>query len=285
MAKMNDDDYPTTGHEWDGIREYDKPMPAWWLWCFYATIAFSAVYVVLYPAFPGLSDSSKGMLGYTSRAAVEADIERFDAQNADLVARIETTDLQGIIDDPELFQFASSGGAAIFRNNCSQCHGAGAGGTLGAYPNLLDDDWLWGGTVEDIHQTISHGVRWEQDWDTRISEMPAFGDGLLDPDTIAAVASYVVSLSGREATGDLALGTETFDYECSACHGVDGTGDQFVGAPNLTDAIWLYGGSAQEIVETVTFSRAGAMPAWSGRLSEAEIKQVSVYVHALGGGE
>ncbi|MEL6583958.1 MAG: cytochrome-c oxidase, cbb3-type subunit III, partial [Pseudomonadota bacterium] len=234
----------------------------------------------------GITESTRGMLGYTTRGEVEADIARFDAQNAHLIERVEQSSLQGIIDDPELLHFATAGGASIFRNNCSQCHGAGAGGTLGAYPSLLDDDWLWGGSVEDIHQTISHGIRWEEDWDTRLSMMPAFGsDEILNPDDIVAVAAYVMSLSGRAVEGDLALGGEIFQLECSACHGADGRGDQMLGAPNLTDSIWLYGNTAEEVIQTVSTSRAGVMPAWIERLSTAELKQVAIYVHSLGGGQ
>lgn len=286
MAKQNDDDYPTTGHDWDGIREYDKPMPAWWLWTFYATILFAVGYMIAYPAWPLITTNTKGLLGYTTRDAVEADLAAWEAQNADLVAEIEATELSAILEDDTLLRFANAGGAAVYRNNCSTCRGAGAGGTLGAYPSLLDDDWLWGGTVEDINQTIAHGVRWDADWDTRLSQMPTFGmDELLPPEDIDAVAAYVLSLSGIEAEGDLAKGAEIFDLECSACHGAQGMGDPFLGAPNLTDAIWLYGGTKEEVVHTINTAPAGVMPARVGRLTDAEIKQVAIYVHQLGGGE
>lgn len=284
MAKKPDDDYPTTGHEWDGIREYDKPMPRWWVWSFYATIVFAIAYCIAYPAWPGLTGATPGVLGYSSRAEVAKDIANYDAQNDGLVTRINETELAAILDDPELLQFANAGGAAVFRNNCSQCHGAGAAGALGYYPNLLDDDWLWGGEVEQIHLTIAHGIRWEQDWDTRLSMMPAFGvDEILNEDEISAVSDYVMSLSTTPAVGS--LGEGLFLDNCAACHMDSGMGEVELGAPNLTDAIWLYGGSKEAIVETVTYSRAGIMPSWAGRLTDAQIKQVAVYVHSLGGGQ
>ncbi|MGB0496988.1 MAG: cytochrome-c oxidase, cbb3-type subunit III [Rubricella sp.] len=286
MAKKDIEDYPTTGHEWDGIREYDKPMPAWWLWTFYATIAFSVVYTVLYPAWPGITGSTAGVLGYSSRAAVAADIEEYEMRNAGLIERINATEVGAIADDPELLQFAVNGGAAVFRTNCAQCHGAGAQGLPGGYPNLLDDAWLWGGTVEDIHQTIAHGVRWEQDWDTRLSQMPAFGEmEMLTSEEIDAVATYVRSLSGQVEVAAGHPGEQLYLDNCASCHMDSGMGDTFVGAPDLTDQIWLYGGDQDSIVETIMYSRAGVMPSWTDRLSQAEIKQVAVYVHQLGGGQ
>ncbi|MBB5516414.1 cytochrome c oxidase cbb3-type subunit 3 [Rubricella aquisinus] len=284
MAKRDDDDYPTTGHEWDGIREYDKPMPRWWVWCFYATIVFAIGYTIAYPAWPGITGATQGVLGYSTRGAVAEDIARYEAQNAGLISQINETELSTILETPELLQFANAGGAAVFRNNCSQCHGAGAAGAMGYYPNLLDDDWLWGGEVEQIHQTIAHGIRWDEDWDTRLSMMPAFGvDGILNDAEIEAVADYVISLSSSPAAGT--LGETLYLDNCAACHMDNGMGEVELGAPNLTDAIWLYGGDKASVVETITYSRAGVMPAWADRLSEAEVKQVAVYVHSLGGGQ
>jgi cytochrome c oxidase cbb3-type subunit 3 len=284
MAKRDDDDYPTTGHEWDGIREYDKPMPRWWVWCFYGTIVFAIGYTIAYPAWPGITGATQGLLGYSTRGAVAEDIARYEEQNAGLIAQINENELSTIIETPELLQFANAGGAAVFRNNCSQCHGAGAAGALGYYPNLLDDDWLWGGEVEQIHQTIAHGIRWDEDWDTRLSMMPAFGvDGILNDEEIDAVADYVLSLSSSPATGS--LGETLYLDNCAACHMDSGKGEVELGAPNLTDAIWLYGGDKASVIETITYSRAGVMPAWANRLTEAEVKQVAVYVHSLGGGQ
>jgi cytochrome c oxidase cbb3-type subunit 3 len=191
--------------------------------------------------------------------------------------------MEEIAADADLAQFARAGGAAVFRTNCSQCHGSGATGSKG-YPNLQDDDWLWGGTAEDIRLSIAHGIRFEEDEDTRLSEMPAFGrDEILTREEIAAVADHVLSLSGQ--AGATEEGRTIFADNCGACHGENGEGEQALGAPNLGNAIWLYGGDRDTVIATITNSRAGVMPAWAHRLSEAQIKQVALYVHGLGGGD
>jgi cytochrome c oxidase cbb3-type subunit 3 len=197
-------------------------------------------------------------------------------------------DLAEITADPELLQFANSAGAAVFRTNCSQCHGSGAAGVQATgYPNLLDDDWLWGGAMEDIHATITHGIRNTTDDDARYSMMPAFGvDGLLEAPQIDAVVQHVLAISGQDHDAALAAeGATVFAENCAACHMDDGTGDRTQGAPNLTDAIWLYGGSVDDLTYTVNNARFGVMPNWNQRLSEADIRSVAVYVHGLGGGE
>jgi cytochrome c oxidase cbb3-type subunit 3 len=175
-----------------------------------------------------------------------------------------------------------AGGQSVFGDNCAACHGSAAQGSPG-YPNLADDDWLWGGTLDEIHTTIQHGIRAGDD-DTRESDMPAFGhEDVLENAEIEQVVEYVMSLSG---SGDAkAADQEIFADNCAACHGDDGKGLPEVGAPNLTDAIWLYGGSREAVTETVTASRHGVMPAWSGVLDDAQIKQLALYVHSLGGGE
>lgn len=282
-------DPTTTGHSWDGIEEFNNPMPRWWLWTFYACIVFALGYTVAYPAWPMISRATPGILGASTRADVASEIQRFSDANGPIRARLEEADLTAIAADPELNQFATSAGAAVFRTNCSQCHGSGAAGVQGqGYPNLLDDDWLWGGSIEEIHTTITHGIRNEDDPDARYSEMPAFGrDGLLERAQIAAVSNYVMTLSGEEPQ-DASLveeGATVFADNCAACHAEDGTGDRMQGAPNLTDAIWLYGGDYDTIHETVTNARFGVMPNWNARLSEAEIRAVATYVHGLGGGE
>jgi len=274
----------TTGHEWDGIKELDTPMPRWWLWTFYATIVWGVGYMIMMPAWPLISGATPGLLGYSSRANVTAELGQVAAGNAPLNTRLVEADLDAIADDPELLRFATAGGGAVFRNHCSQCHGAGGGGALGGYPNLVDDDWLWGGTVEDIHQTLLHGIRYEADPDTRFSQMPAFGD-ILEEEQILGLVEYVRSLSGLDHDEAAAAAqAEAFIDNCSACHGEDGKGMRDQGAPNLTDGIWLYGGEGA-IEHTIRYSRYGVMPAFSNRLSEADIRKVSVYVHALGGGE
>lgn len=277
----------TTGHEWDGIRELDTPMPRWWLWTFYATIVWAVIYMILFPAWPLINGATPGLLGYSSRAEVAAEVARAREANAALDARLLQTDLAAVEKDPELLQFAVAGGGAIFRNSCSQCHGAGGQGALGGYPNLLDDDWLWGGTVDAIHQTILNGVRYEQDPDTRFSQMPAFGE-ILEPAQIDGLVQYVLSLSGAEHDATLAEGArQDFMDNCAACHGEDGRGMQDMGAPNLADAIWLYGGDPATIRETITKARFGIMPSFSfgNRLRPEDISKVAIYVHNLGGGQ
>lgn len=275
----------TTGHEWDGIRELDTPMPRWWLMTLYATIVWGVVYTILMPAWPLVNRATPGLLGYSSREEVARDIAAAQEANAPLDARLMATDIAAATEDPELIAYATAGGGAIFRNNCAQCHGAGAAGVVGGYPNLLDDDWLWGGAPADIEQTITHGIRYEQDDDTRFSEMPAFGE-ILGDDEISQVVAYVLSLSGADHDAGAAQAGETvFLDNCAACHGDDGTGMLDFGAPNLTDSIWLYGGAPETIEETVRQSRRGIMPSFQGRLDADDIRKAAIYVHSLGGGQ
>lgn len=275
----------TTGHEWDGLQEYNNPLPRWWVWIFYATIVWGIWYTIAYPAWPGIKEATSGYMGWSTRANVAEAIAEAEAANAEINEKLASVELTAIQTDPELQGYATSAGAAVFRTWCAQCHGAGAAGAKG-YPNLQDDAWLWGGTMEDIHYTVAHGIRNEEDPDARYSEMPAFGD-ILDEEQIAQVSNYVMQLSGQTPQDAAAAkaGEEVYLDNCAACHMDDGSGDVFQGAPNLSDAIWLYGGDYDTIVETVTYSRYGVMPPWSDRLSEAEIRAVSAYVHQLGGGE
>ncbi|MEM9043621.1 MAG: cytochrome-c oxidase, cbb3-type subunit III [Pseudomonadota bacterium] len=273
----------TTQHEWDGIQELDTPLPRWWLWTFYMTIVWGIAYTIAYPAWPLVSQATGGLLGYASRAEVAKSIEDQMAANADISQRITEMEIASIAADAELDSFARSGGAAIFRTNCSQCHGAGAAGARG-YPNLVDDDWLWGGDHDAIAFTVRHGIRWEEDDDTRYSQMPAFGrDELLTKDEIASVADHVLSLSGKAEPSE--LGAALYNDNCAVCHGDQGLGDQEQGSPNLADAIWLYGEERDTVIESISNARFGVMPSWNTRLTEAEIRQVTHYVHSLGGGE
>lgn len=277
----------TTGHEWDGIEELNNPLPRWWLWTFYLTIIWGIAYTVAYPAWPLIKGATPGLLGYSSRAEVAADIAAVNAENAPLNDKIVSLDLAAIAGDPDVGDYAVSAGGAVFRTFCIQCHGSGAAGAPG-YPNLRDDDWLWGGDIEAIYTTISHGIRATEDEDTRSSDMPAFGDDYLSPDEIDQAAQFVLSMSGRATDQTLVdAGAVVYEENCSGCHAEDGTGDIYVGAPDLADALWLFGGDLASITNTITNSRGGVMPAWSteGRLNEAQIRQVSVYVHGLGGGE
>ncbi|MCE8006065.1 cytochrome-c oxidase, cbb3-type subunit III [Aestuariivita sp.] len=278
-------DPETTGHSWDGIEEFNNPLPKWWVWVFYATIVWGIGYTIAYPAWPLVNQATAGLLGYSTRGEVAEDIAEFEAQNAEINARLEGVELASIGDDPEIYSFAVSSGEAVFRTWCAQCHGSGAAGAVG-YPNLLDDDWLWGGDMEAIHYTISHGIRNEEDFDAHYSEMPAFGE-LLEPEEIVQVVNYVQVLSGGQAAdpSQVEAGEVVYLDQCSACHGEAGEGDIFQGAPNLSDAIWLYGGDYETLMETVTYSRFGVMPPWQTRLTEAQIRAVTAYVHQLGGGE
>jgi cytochrome c oxidase cbb3-type subunit 3 len=291
---LQEGDPNTTGHIWDGIKEFDNPMPRWWLWTFYATIIWAIGYTIAYPAWPMINGATAGLLGYSTRGEVAEDIAAVEAANAPILVRMSEVDLAAITPDanPDLYDYAINGGQAIFASWCSQCHGSGAAGVQASgYPNLLDDDWLWGGTIAEIHTTISHGIRNEDDPAAHWSQMTAF-DEILTDEEVAAVVQYVRNMSGQDADMTLAAaGEEVFLNNCAACHTDAGTGDQFLGAPNLTDAIWLYGGSEAAIEHTVRYSRFGVMPPWSaeasgtGRLSEAEVRAVSVYVHSLGGGQ
>lgn len=276
----------TTGHEWDGLRELNTPLPRWWLWTFYATIIWAIAYWVVYPAWPLISSSTQGVLGWHSRTAVESDLAALKASRGPMVAKLATTPVAGIINDPQLLDFARAQGRVAFGDNCAPCHGAGGGGAKG-YPNLNDDDWLWGGKLAAIEQTIRHGSR-SGDPKDHEGNMPAFGrEGILKPDQISAVASYVRSLSGlpTEKGIDLALGKKVFADNCAVCHGPEGKGNRQVGAPNLTDHIWLYAPDKATIMQGIRNGRGGEMPAWQGRLSDPIIKALTVYVYTFGGGE
>jgi len=281
-------DRPTTGHSWDGIEEFDNPMPRWWLWTFYLTIFWAVIYMIFYPAWPLINSATTGILGYSTRGEVAAEIARIDAENQVWYDRLMETDLAAITDDDELNRFAVNAGAAVFRAQCSQCHGAGAAGVqAGGFPNLLDDEWMWGGTIEDIETTVAYGIRNEEFQDARWSEMPAFGrDELLTGEEIDQVVNHVLSISGQEYDAALAeAGAEVYDFNCSSCHGVGGEGDIFVGAPALSNAIWLYGGDEATIRESVQNGLFGIMPGFSERLPEAQVRAVAAYIHQSGGGQ
>jgi len=293
---MSDDAHPlvdahtgrsTTGHEWDGIRELNTPLPRWWLWTFYACILFAFGYWIAYPAWPLVNGSTEGVLGWHSRALVVKDLAELKSRRAPMDAKLAAASLDAIEKTPELLGFARAEGSAVFANNCSPCHGAGGQGSRG-FPNLNADRWLWGGTLAEIQTTITHGVRWDADADTHASMMPSFGrDGTLKPAEMLATANFVRSLSGlpTDPGADLALGKRTFADNCSPCHGEKGKGNKDMGAPNLTTKIWLYGSDTAAIVNRITNGGGGVMPAWQGKLSPVEIKAVTVFVHSLGGGQ
>lgn len=275
----------TTGHEWDGIKELNTPLPRWWLWTFYACIVWSVLYWIAYPAWPLVSTYTSGLLGYSSRANVAADMAALQALRGEKGAMLAKADLADIEKDPSLLAFARAQGRAAFGDNCAPCHGSGATGSKG-YPNLNDDDWLWGGTVADVHQTIQYGIR-SGHAQARENQMPAFGkDGTLKKDQIVQVANYARSLAGLPVPQgvDIAAGKALFADNCAVCHGDEGKGNPELGAPNLTDRIWLYGSDEASVIETITNSRNGVMPAWSDRLDPVTVKALAVYVHTLGGG-
>lgn len=278
----------TTGHSWDGIEELNNPLPRWWVWVFYLTIIWGIWYSIAYPAWPMFKTATQGYLGYDNRQAVAAEIKVFDDANADIKAKLIAAPLDGISGDDTLNQYATSAGAAVFKTWCAQCHGSGAAGVQGkGYPNLTDNDWLWGGDIEAIHTTITHGIRNTTDADARYSEMPKFGtDELLDDTQISQVVEYVLQISSQDHDAALAAeGMTVFTDNCAACHMEDGSGDRAQGAPALNDAIWLYGGDRATISTSVHGARFGVMPAWAERLSEDEVRAVATYVHSLGGGE
>ena len=276
----------TVGHEWDGIEELNNPLPRWWLWTFYASIVFAVGYCVVYPAIPMVNKGTDGMWKWSSRGALAAETAAADKSRAGVLAAIAATPIDQLPANPQLMQAAVAGGKAAFRVNCVQCHGAGAAGSKG-YPNLNDDDWLWGGDLATLETTITHGIRFPGDDQTRQSQMPSFGrDGILPAAQVADVTSYVRSLSGKEAGGAAAQrGAAIFAANCAVCHGPDAKGGRQFGAPNLADAIWLYGASHDEVAASVTNAHAGVMPAWGHRLDPVTIKMLAAYVHSLGGGE
>lgn len=276
----------TTGHEWDGIKELNTPLPRWWILTFYACIVWAIGYWIVYPAWPMVSGYTSGVLHYSSRADVAVELANLEKIRGAKMVTLGAASLADIEKDPALLALARARGKSVFGDNCAPCHGSGAAGAKG-FPNLNDDDWLWGGTLDQIMQSIEFGAR-SGHAKTHDSAMLAFGrDGMLKSDQIVTVANYVRSLSGLPTRPgyDPVAGRQIFVENCVSCHGDAGKGNQEVGAPNLTDKIWLYGGDEATIIETVTNGRGGVMPAWTGRLDPSTIKAMAVYVHSLGGGQ
>lgn len=276
----------TTGHEWDGIRELNTPLPRWWLWVFYATVVWAVGYWIAMPAWPYFTGFTKGVLGYSSRADVEAKIAAAEKAQGGLNREIANSTLEQIRTDPKLLEFAIAGGRSAFRVNCTQCHGSGAQGAPG-YPNLNDDIWLWGGRLQDIAFTITHGVRNTTDEDARVSDMPAFlKDDILTKQQVDDVVEYVLSLNKRSTDAKAAArGKAIFAENCAVCHKEDASGNPEVGAPPLKNDIWLYGGDRETLTQTVSFARRGVMPAWGQHLDPTTIKKLAIYVYSLGGGK
>jgi cytochrome c oxidase cbb3-type subunit 3 len=274
----------TTGHEWDGVKELNTPLPKWWLYLLYATIAWSAVYFLLYPSIPGISGYFHGVLRYSQRDAVDADVRAVAAQRASTMDKVKVLSFEEIRKDPQLMAAADTAGRIAFANNCQPCHGAGGGGRPG-YPALAAGAWIWGGSLDAIQQTIAYGVRSGDD-KAREAQMLRFGvDGILKPEQIQQVADYVMTLYGKPTGRDVTAGQKLFADNCAICHGEAGQGDREKGAPRLASRVHLYGDSRDTVVSQVTSPRMGVMPAWHTRLDEATIKSLALYVHSLGGGE
>ena len=294
-------DVGTTGHSWDGIQELNNPLPRWWVWTFYVTILFSLGYVIAFPAWPMITRATQGVIGTNQRLNVAADIETWNDKNAPIREKLVAADVNAIPNDPALRDFAVNAGRAVFNTNCIQCHmREGQGNRQGGYPTLSDNDWLYGGGMEAIILTITHGVRNTTDPDARNVGffMPAWSEksepgamkdaatAQLTDEQVSQVVNYVLDMSGQTADATkAAAGAAIFAENCVACHGEDGKGNRDMGSPNLTDAIWVYGGDEAGLTQTLVVGRGGVMPAWGGRLSEADIISVATYVHALGGGE
>ena len=284
-TKVEKDDvtgHETTGHEWDGIKELNRPLPKWWLYTFYASIVYAFIYWVLYPSWPYVTGYFGGIIGGNQRVALDERLAEARAAQAQYLDRIQTASTEEILTNPELLSFAVAGGESAFADNCAPCHGLGGAGQ-DIYPTLADDDWIWGGTLEEIEYTINHGIRNSSD-DSRVNEMPAYGQ-ILEREDIEAVAQYVLSLSRPDAGQVNAEGRALYEENCAACHGEQGEGIQELGGPTLADQIWLYGGSEAEVIQQISAPQLGVMPPWIDRLDEETIKSLTVYVHTLGGGQ
>ena len=279
----------TTGHEWDGVKELDTPLPRWWLYIFYASIVVAIVYWLLMPAWPLVNGYTKGLLGFSDRANVAADVQHLRAARAPMFERLANASSAELTEDPELQEFARAAGESAFGDNCRTCHGAGGAGAPG-YPVLADDVWIWGGSLDEIEHTLRVRVR-SGHADARMSLMPAFGrDNLLESRQIGDVTEYVISMSSARQrlapnAAAAARGALVFNEQCAVCHGVTGAGDRTVGAPSLRDDVWLYGGSREEIRRQIELGRGGVMPSWEQRFDAGTLRALAYYVHQMGGGE
>ena len=275
----------TTGHEWDGVKELNTPLPKWWLYTFLACVVFALGQMLLFPSVPYGAGYFHGLLGYSQRKSVDkavADVAALRNESLSAIQKASFTQIQG---DPKLMATAMTAGRVAFAENCQPCHGAGGGGRVG-YPALAAGAWIWGGKLDDIQTTLTHGIR-SGDPDARDSQMPKFGvDGLLKPEQINQVADYVMTLYGTpQPNVDVSAGKALFAENCAACHGDAGQGKREVGAPRLASKVHLNGSTKAAVVAQINNPRMGVMPAWNTRLNEATIKSLALYVHAFGGGE
>lgn len=277
----------TTGHEWNGIEELDTPIPRVVLFFLATTTLFAVIYWLLMPAWPLGWSYTKGLLGIDQRAVVTEQVREAAAERASWTARIAAAPFAEVSADPALMRHVRDTGRTLFADNCAVCHGTEGRGGPG-FPNLAAGSWLWGGTPEAIAETIRVGINGTAK-DTRASQMMAFGrDGVLQREQVLAVVSYVRSLSGQKLAeaeqARVPAGKEIFTANCVACHGPEGKGLHDLGAPDLTDANWIYGGDEQSVFNSVHGGRQGHMPSWEGRLSPTDIKLLALYVGTLAGG-
>ncbi|AUM11437.1 cytochrome-c oxidase, cbb3-type subunit III [Ketobacter alkanivorans] len=255
-------DGESMGHSFDGIEELNNPLPHWWLNLFYITIIFAFIYLTLYPGW----GDAKGVLGWTSVSQWETEVEKAENRYDRLFEEYAQIPMEQLATNDEVIKT----GQRLFGNNCAICHGSDARGNKG-YPNLTDSDWLYGGSPEKIKETLNNG---------RSGMMPALG-AALGEEGVKNVVAYVLSLSGRTGAGNAEAGKEKFNMMCAACHGPDAKGNHMLGAPNLTDNIWLYGGTEAIITETINGGRQGKMPVFKDKLTPAKIHVLAAYVYSL----
>jgi cytochrome c oxidase cbb3-type subunit 3 len=257
-----------TGHVWDkDLREYNNPLPRWWLWVFYITVAFGLIYLALYP---GLGNFG-GVKGWTQSGQYQQERAAVEARAAQLLAPLAALPVAELVNNEQAMSTAHN----LFQQNCAQCHGSDGGGAVG-FPNLRDANWQWGSDADSVVATIAAG---------RIAAMPPWG-AVLGDQGVTEVVAYVQQLSGQQADATLAAAGETrFQQVCSACHGMDGKGNPLLGAPNLTDQIWLYGGDAATLRQTLVNGRNGQMPAWGDKLGEQRVKLLAAYATKLAAGQ
>lgn len=276
----------TTGHEWNGIKELDTPVPRGVLMFLIVTHVWAVAWWFFVPSWPLGETYTKGLLGVNQRTTVEARVVEGQQERASWIARLETEPYDVILADEALMETVRDTGQQLFGDNCAACHGRDGKGRAN-YPDLTDDDWLWGGGPELIEQTMRVGINTAHP-ETRVAQMPAFGrDQMLDRDQVRSVAAYVYSLSHPESSTPenlerIQAGQEVFVTTCAACHGDNAEGSQEMGAPDLTDSYWVYGGDLDTIISSVHGGRQGHMPTWDERLTTAEIRTLAIYVHDLG---
>lgn len=282
MADLNQNQAPDTGHEWDGIRELTNAPPRWWSIAFILSFVWVALYAIIYPMIPLVNDFTRGVTGWTSIGEYKDAVAKYENIRAPYVEKLSAMSAEDILKDREMLNFANSYTKALFGDNCAACHGANGQGKAGMFPVLLDDDWLFGGTVADITTTITDG---------RMGIMPAHQD-ILTEDQINILADFVIALPKGQASQ---AGWDTFtETGCFGCHGADAKGNKYVGSANLTDNIWRFGSSRDDVLRTIKFgvnqshlenSRNAVMPAFGEKLSENDIKLLTVKVWSLGGGQ